>query len=166
MKKLLLTGLLFYCTFSFATVPSLKTVRMLYHKAATEEKSCNMLLQLLSAGNVNGNPLLIGYKGSATMLMAKYTINPISKYSYFKKGKRMIENAIDSDATNVELRFLRFAVQTQIPSFLGYYRSVDSDKKFLLESFPLLKDDDLKNMIRSYFENCNCLTVGEKQKIR
>jgi hypothetical protein len=162
MKRILLVGLMFYSTVSFAAVPSLETVRMLYQKAATEEKSCNLLLQLLSDYNVNSYPLLEGYKGSATMLLCKYTFNPISKFSYFKKGKRMLENAVRLNEKNVELRFLRFAVQTQIPFFLGYNESIDLDKTFLLQSLPLLKDVDLEKMIVDYFENCKCITDNEK----
>jgi hypothetical protein len=165
MKNLFLIGWLFYSSSAFAGAPSLKSVRILYQQAATEEKSCRMLLQLLSSYDENADALLHGYKASATMMLAKYTFNPISKLSYFKKGKQMLENAIHADAANIELRFLRFAVQTNIPYLLGYHGFIESDKKLLLESLPSVKDPQLKDMITGYFENCKYVTANEKQQI-
>jgi hypothetical protein len=165
MKKLFLIGWLFYSSSAFAGAPSLKCVRILYQEAATEEKSCRMLLQLLSSYDENTNSLLQGYKASATMMLAKYTLNPISKLSYFRKGKQMLENAIHADAANIELRFLRFAVQTNIPFLLGYHGFIESDKKLLLESLGSVKDPQLKGMITGYFENYKYVTPNEKQQI-
>jgi len=161
MKNMFLVALLISSTVSFAGVPSLKSVRSLYQKAAINEKSCKNLIEILSPYNNNTNPLLQGYNGCATMMMAKYTLNPFSKWSYFQKGKKMLENAIGADSTNIELRFLRFAVQTNIPSFLGYHGFIESDKKILLESISFLNDPELKNMITVYFRNCKCLTALE-----
>jgi len=98
-------------------------------------------------------------------MLAKYTLNPISKLSYFRKGKQMLENAIHADAANIELRFLRFAVQTNIPFLLGYHGFIESDKKLLLESLGSVKDPQLKGMITGYFENCKYVTPNEKQQI-
>lgn len=165
MKKLFLIGWLFYSSSAFTGTPSLKSVRVLYQQAPTEEKSCRMLLQLLSSYDENTNPLLHGYKASATMMLAKYTFNPILKLSYFKKGKQMLENAIHTDTGNIELRFLRFAIQTNIPFFLGYHGFIESDKKLLLKSLPTVKDTQLKDMITGYFENCKYVTPNEKQQI-
>ncbi|MEO5908884.1 MAG: hypothetical protein ABIR50_03975 [Ginsengibacter sp.] len=165
MKRIFLV-LLFYSSVSFADVPSLTSVRVLYQKAATEKISCKILIQLLSSVDENSNALLEGYKASATMMLAKYTFNPISKLSYFKKGKQMLENAIKADDTNIELRFLRFAVQSNIPFFLGYHSFIEDDKKILMETIPLLNDPELKNMITAYFKNSNFLTVNEKQQIK
>lgn len=172
MKRILLTGLLLpglllYSTISFAEqIPELHSVRMLYQKASIEEKACKDLIEILSSFNNNINPLLEGYNGCATMMMAKYTFSPFSKLSYFKKGKKMLENAIQADGENIELRFLRFAAQTEIPSFLGYHHNIKSDKMFLLQSLPGVHDSELKEMITGYFKKCDCLTNNEKQQIK
>lgn len=167
MKKTILAGLLLYSTMAFAgKTPSINIIRTIYQKALTEEKSCKRLIQLLLPYDENNHPLLLGYRASGTMMMAKHTFNPLSKLSYFKKGKQMLEKAIAADRNNIELRFLRFAVQTKIPPFLGYYNSIETDKKFLLQSLPELTDISLKRMIALYFENSNYLTNNEKQKIK
>jgi hypothetical protein len=163
MKRTFLLCLVFCSTISLAGIPSLKSVRILYQKAPVQKESCKKLIEILSPYQSDTSPLFAGYNGCATMMMAKYTFNPFTKLSYFKTGKHLLENAIEADMDNVELRFLRFAVQTQIPSFLRYSNSIDMDKTFLLQSLPLLKDDDLKKMITDYLQSCNYLTVTEKK---
>ena len=164
MKKIILIGLLLYTTISFAEIPSINLIRNLYQKAPAEEKSCKKLIELLLPYNENNNALLLGYKASGTMMMAKHAFNPLSKLSYFKKGKHMLEIAIAADSKNIELRFLRFAVQTEIPSFLGYHDSIEIDKNFLLQSLPGLNDIVLKGMIISCFKNADYLRNGARQK--
>lgn len=82
------------------------------------------------------------------MMMAKHVVNPFAKLSYFKKGKNMLEKAIEADSENVELRFLRYAAQTNAPSFLGYDDHIAGDKKFLLQTGDSI-DKTLKNFISS-----------------
>lgn len=151
---------------TFAGIPGLKEVRILYQQASREETSCRRLIEILTPNDNRTNALFEGYKASATMMMAKYCINPFSKLSYFKKGKQMLENAILAQPDNIELRFLRFAIQSEIPFFLGYNDSIEMDKKIILKALPFIIDEDLKGVIYDYFQDCNCLTLNEKQQIK
>src|SRR5688572_3560519 len=81
-------------------IPLVNEVRLLYQQAARDEKHCKKLIRLLEPCN-ESNPLLFGYKGVATMMMANYVFNPFSKLSQFKKGKKMLEKAIAADINNV-----------------------------------------------------------------
>lgn len=110
-------------------------VRSVYKEALKSIDSCKELIAISSGPNEKNNPLMLGYKGSGTMLMAKHVFNPFTKMSYFKKGKQMLEKAIKLEENNIELRFLRFNAQTNMPSFLGYNNSIENDKKFLLNRF-------------------------------
>ncbi len=166
MKKILLSIMLLYGSASFAKIHSMNEIRSLYQKAAIDERSCSQLIELLSSYYVKNNPLLFGYKASGTMMMAKHVFNPFTKLSYFKKGKKMLEKAIAVDGKNVELRFLRFAAQTNIPSFLGYHDNIAIDKEFLLESLPQLTDITLRGIVVSYLKNSDYLTDNQKQKIK
>ena len=94
--------------------------------------------------------MLFGYRGGATMLMAKHAFNPFSKLSYFKKGKLMLESAINADHTNVELRFLRYTIQTNVPGFLNYNSDKNLDRTFISQSLPKLKDQELKKIISEF----------------
>lgn len=165
MNKIILSLLFLYGTTGFAETPSLSKVRLLYQEAATNEKSCKELVNLLKSYNEKNDPLLLGYKASGTMMMAKYVFNPFTKLSYFKKGKEMLQKAIDADNKNVELRLLRFDIQTHVPLFLGYQDSIETDKTFLLNSISQLTDRALKKFIISHLKKSKYLNDSEKKKI-
>ena len=132
--------------------PSLSSIRLKFHNSTSSEKVCKDLIKQLEPYSEKNNPLLLGYKGGATMLMATHVVNPFSKFSYFKKGRIALEKAIQADKNNVELRFLRYTVQTNIPSFLGYSSHLEKDRVFLRESVNWVKDNDLKKIITSYLK--------------
>ncbi|NEU08248.1 hypothetical protein GZH53_07985 [Flavihumibacter sp. R14] len=136
-----------------ANASTLPEIRSLYRKAAGQEKSCRILTELQIPDKGENISELIGYKAAATMVMAKYVLNPISKINYFRKGKNMLEKAVRNDTKNVELRFLRFTIQTNAPSFLGYNNSIKTDQQFLTVSLPYINDLALKNMITRYLSD-------------
>lgn len=165
MMKIFLSAALFFGMYEFAT-PSITDVRSLYQKAATKENDCKNVIELLAPYNEENNPLLAGYKAGATMMMAKYVFNPISKLSYFNQGKKMLEKAIYADEKNIELRFLRYGLQTNIPFFLGYNNDLTTDKSFLINSIPQIKDEGLKEFIFPYLKKSGNLSETEKQKLK
>lgn len=163
MKKVFFVCLLFWATNAFAKTPAISEVRALYEKSVTDESACNKLIEILSPYNENNNLLLAGYKASAIMMMAKHVINPFSKMSYFKKGKKILENSIKADEENVELRFLRFNAQTHMPSFLGYNNDIRSDKIFLETSFQKINDENLKAFLMPYLKNSDYINADKKK---
>ncbi len=155
MKSYLLCFFLIHGFLSSTKTPGIEDVRILFHKAESSQKVCVELIELLKPYNDKNNALFLGYRASATMMMAKHLINPFSKLSYFKKGKLMLEKAIEFDQKNVELRFLRYTIQTNVPSFLNYSEDKERDKLFLVQSLNSLKDQKLKNIISNYLNRAN-----------
>ena len=165
MKFALFIALLFINTSSFATQPPLSEIRVLYEKSVANESACDKLIQILSPYNESNYPLYAGYKASAIMMMANHVMNPFSKFSYFKKGKKILENAIKVDAKNIELIFLRFNMQTHLPSFLGYNESIKSDRVFLENSFPKIEDAQLKQFLIPYLKNSDYINAEKKRQL-
>lgn len=64
----------------------------------------------------------------------------------------MLEKAIQFDQKNIELRFLRYTFQTNVPSFLNYNDNKENDRVFLLQSLNRLNDLKLKNIISNYLK--------------
>jgi hypothetical protein len=141
---------MFFSIPDLANEPFISEIRLKFHNSTSNEKTCKDLIAQLSPYNEKSNALLFGYRGGATMIMAKYVFNPFSKLSYFNKGRDMIEKAIQHDKNNVELRFLRYTIQTNVPSFLGYNDHKKSDRLFLSKSVSFIKDSSLKKIIISY----------------
>jgi hypothetical protein len=150
MIKYLLVILFLFAGSVMAQVPTIKDVRLMAHKATKSEEGCVKLINLLSPYNENNNPLLMGYRGASTMVMAKHVFNPFSKFSYFKKGKNILESAIKADNLNIELRFLRFTIQNNVPGFLNYGSHKKSDKLFLSKYVSEVEDQELKKIINDY----------------
>lgn len=136
-------------------------VRTLYQKAAGDEAAAKDLLKFTKDFDED-NPVLMGYNGAAHMMMAKHVINPFSKMSHFNKGKKIYKTAILTSPENIELRFLRFAVQSEAPGFLGYKENIAEDKKILMDEVLTLKDQELKTMILDYLLSSKNISAGEK----
>jgi hypothetical protein len=128
---------------------TLSAIRNSYIQALNEEGACNNLLNMLESVN-DKSPAVKGYYGACMMVSAKYTLNPLKKFSLFNKGREILESAIENDNTNAELRFLRLGIQNNAPSFLGYNKSIEPDKLFLISAQATLSDPELKKLIISY----------------
>jgi len=165
MKYLILALILSFINCNAENI-SQNEIRLLYQKAATDEKSCLKLISLLEAYDEQNNVLCAGYKASAIIINAKYNLIPYTKFSLFSTGKKMLEKSIQADIQNIELRYLRFTIQTKIPKFLNYSDSIEKDKTYLLKSVTTLKDNMLKQLIISFLLQSNSLTNAEKLSLK
>lgn len=166
MKRLFFLFAIICSCKAFAVDPSINSVRDMYQQAAVKEELCKKLVTLLEPYNEKNNVLLAGYKGCTTMLMAKYYFNPFSKLSNFIRGRNLLERSIDADKQNIELRFLRFAVQTNVPFFLGYKSDINKDKVFLLYYYQNISDVQLKHWLVTFLKSSDSLTATEKQNLK
>ena len=148
-------------TFGSNQESTLTRVRTLYQKAPTEEAAAKALLKYTD-GYDDEDPVLLAYNGAAHMMLAKHVINPFSKMSHFNNGKKIYNTAILMDSENIELRFLRFAVQSEAPAFLGYNEHLAEDKTFLMDEVLTLKDRELQKMILDYLLTSKSISPGEK----
>lgn len=139
-------------------------IRNLYEQAALKEVAYVSLNNLLGNTKLN-TPLLIGYNGANTMIGANYVFNPISKLNRFNKGKKLIEHAIGLAPNHAELRYIRFSIQTNLPSFLGYKDNINEDKQFMMKQMGSLTDNDLRERIINYLLFYKKCTASEIQQL-
>lgn len=145
---------------SFTTANlSITEVRNVYEKAIYSQQIAVDLIDKLNASN---NNTFLGYKGAVTMIMAKHVFSPYKKLNYFKNGKEILEQAIIKEPLNIELRFLRFSIQSNSPKFLDYHSNLPSDKSFLLKEVKTINDTDLKQRITKFLLNNNEVSKAEK----
>ncbi|NRF37643.1 hypothetical protein [Pedobacter foliorum] len=158
----------FFITFLFVTTssgtePEIQKVKMLFEASADSKDAANQLLGLLSAVESSSSPLLICYKGAAEMMQAKYVFNPLNKFRSFKKGKRLIEAAVTKEPDNLEIRFLRFLIQTNLPGFLNYNDHIEQDKRYLIANLKATKDKELKQKVLKYLATSKHCSIAEKK---
>ena len=142
-------------------------LRTLLAAAASDEATANLLLQK-TAQNKPQNAIVLGYHAAVTMTMAKHCYLPTSKLSYFKKGRTLLEDAIRKAPSSAELKFIRFAIQCNVPAMLGYAQNISADKNILLQhvkSSAANTDPDLKMRIKKLLLSCNKCTASEIKSI-
>jgi hypothetical protein len=153
MKKLILFISLFAAIAGNTRAEQLIELREKFHQASGSKASAEVFLHAVENLHVSDNHLWMGYRGMAYMLWAKHEPNPLNKLACFNKGKALLDKAIQADSRNIELRYLRFCVQTNVPSFLLYSDKIGEDKSILLNGVGNLKDKDLKQRISTYINH-------------
>lgn len=138
------------------------SLRKLYYEASVKKDSAKRFMDIMNKLEVESDPLLLCYKGMANLIQANYSFNPYNKLSYFNKGKEMLEKSIKEDPQNIEIRFMRFCVQTNAPFFLEYSANVNTDKAIILREWNEIQDKDLKEKIKIYMLESKACTTTEK----
>lgn len=149
MKVLLLIYLL-RMNFQVVQKPDIGTVRKLYHSAANVKQDALRLNQLMLEVDINAAPVLVCYKGANEMIQAKYALNPFVKLAKFNKGKALLIKAIGRDTLNLEMRFIRYSIQSNLPAFLNYGDELGADKRFLVNNTKHNNDPELREIIYNY----------------
>lgn len=165
MRSLSIIFSLFAFTLS-ASNPDLIALRSWYYKAA-QNKTDAEVFHILTKSELKVDPNTVrGYNGISYMIKANHALNPYSKLSFFLKGKDILDRSIEADPKNVELRFLRFCVQTQAPDFLRYSSKINEDKTYVLLGFINGTDKDLAQRIKSVLSESKFTTEKEMQIIK
>ena len=101
------------------------------------------------------------YEAAYHMFMANHTGNPFKKMSYFKNGKKMLEQEISNNPSEIELRYIRLCIQFYIPSYLGYKGNIEEDKDFMVNNLYKLKDKETKQLIYTYLKGAKMYSDDE-----
>ena len=165
MKKLLLFYTLSLFTFFANANEDLLYVRNLFHRAAKSSIAADSLKDYFDNVDTKNKPELIGYKGMSKLMLCYHSYNPYTKYTYFLDGKNLLEEAIKMAPTNIELRFLRLAVQLNTPAFLGYSKNIDEDKIAICKMAQYITDVDLIQRIYNYTRTSKKLSNYEREKM-
>lgn len=168
MKLRLIILFIFIGVFAFANnPPAIDEVRDSFFYSWEGECGATELHTQLQDLNLS-NPVIIAYKGAAEMTMANCVSNPWKKYQYFKDGKKELEAAIEKEPDNIEIRYLRFAVQENLPGILNY-NNLEEDKEFLIESLILQTQnnipDEYINFVMEQLIQSEELSQEEKSKL-
>lgn len=161
MPDLLVISLLALLT---GSEPDLSNLRKFFQLSATHQDAAKQLDELTASIDTNAAPLIVCYKGASEMMQAKYALSPIVKFRKFNAGKVLIQKAIARDSLNLEMRFLRFSIQCNLPSFLGYHEQEAVDKSLLINKINDVKDLEVRAMVIKWIKNSDCLTHDELKK--
>ena len=148
-----------------AKVPDVKELRQLYCQARENKSNADKFLKAIEGVEDSQDPLILSYKGLALLFQADFSYNPYNKFSFFNRGKALMEQAIKKDPANAEIRFLRFCVQTNVPFFLNYNSKINEDKLLILNAWSSITDEVLKQLIKDSLIKSGYCNAEEKKKL-
>ena len=105
---------LLFVTLNASANTSPEMLRKSFHQSVLDESKIKEFYNLVNA-IAYPSDLEKAYQAAGNAMMAKVTSNPYSKVVYVKKYMRLMDEAITGDGENVEIRFLRIAIDKNVP---------------------------------------------------
>lgn len=154
-----------FLVFIFNTSQDLQKARTCFSKLSSGESQTQELKQLSIASNELSKSLKTAYYAAGEMGSAQYKLSPLAKINCFNTGKKILEAAVISDPSNLEIRFIRYAIQLKCPAFLGYTKNLNEDKTMLLNGLASIRSNDkeLYAYISSFLLQFGNLNAEERQ---
>lgn len=130
---------LLFLTMSLIFSPTkIKEVVEEFHALKTKESE----VVFVEKYTLSSRPSILGYVCAIEMKQAQYNYNPISKIKIFKQTKEKLDLLIQSNLSNVHLRYVRLLLQETLPGILGYDSNIEEDKIFLSKTLDVSVDLD------------------------
>lgn len=142
---------LFLCLGLKAHTQSLDELRLLYRDATASEKAANNFYDHVQHVEQTDKPVMVAYKGAGLMLLARYA-RLSERGNKVREAAVWIEDAVEREPHNAEIRLIRLSVQEHLPKIVRYNQHIDDDRIFVKSALPGIEDEILRNMITSYFE--------------
>jgi hypothetical protein len=157
----------FVCVNGISQTTNIETLRNDYYKVDTDSVACAKLYKKVKDQTFSDNTMQ-AYKGAITASMANHSKNKQEKIKLFNSGKKLLEESIKADSSNMELLFLRLTIQTSCPKALGYNSKIEKDKTFIINNIDKSKSALLKKRIIEFLLTSNRvnLTEAEKNKLK
>src|SRR6476620_9046053 len=112
---------------------NMKELRETLRVASDSKENSTKLFEKI--GNYSGeDAVLISYKAAAHAIKAKYATNPLKKLKFIKASARIFEEAVQRNDKDLEIRFVRYAVETKTPAKIKLSKHVEEDKNILLQA--------------------------------
>jgi hypothetical protein len=145
---------------AFAAPSNIAQLRSEYLKAESNSGSVDKLMSLT---NGQTDALSKAYRGAAWAFKAKHHINPAKKLDYVKTGLLTLNQAVTIDSKDIEVRFIRFSIEENIPSIVSFTSHLKEDKQYILDNID--KNHGFYSTIKGYMKQSKNLSSAEKSKL-
>ena len=167
MKKIFLIFLCLIYSLLLHANGSIELARKEFKKAVFNDKVTNEVYQVLVSSKIQ-DPLTQAYVAYFTALKARHVTSPYEKIKHVRSFDLTIKKAVALAPNNLEIRFLRFSIQDQLPTYLGYSKELAVDKKMILQQIQSHKVDvpaTFKKDMKAVLLNSKTLSIAEKKII-
>ncbi|MEP0984687.1 hypothetical protein [Ekhidna sp.] len=90
------------------------------------------------------------YQAVSEALLAQVVWNPFNKLSQVIKYDKLMEEIVNEDPDNIEIRFLRLAIEYNLPSFLGMSTHVEEDTQMIIQNMSSIGEMQIEKSYSSY----------------
>lgn len=116
------------------------------------------------------DPLHIAYKAAALSLAAREEWNPFTRLEQLRSVMALFAEAVALAPHNIEIRFLRFAIQHHLPGFLQLSGDLEEDMSVLKENMIRFREfhlepDHVVTFVR-FFKESQRFSHTELRKMR
>jgi hypothetical protein len=101
----------------------MQTIRNDFHSINSEEK-LEVFIESITKSECESKTPYLAY---SIMQTAQYAFWPTKKLKNFNRGKKMLESFIQKNPDNIEARYVRILVQSEVPGILGYNNEIEAD---------------------------------------
>jgi hypothetical protein len=150
-KKFLCLFLLpFLFAFSNMLISStdMLALRKSYFEATENETLADSLATTLK-NMPDKSPVFVAYWAACEGLRAKFVFSPYKKIQYINQAQKIFAGAVQLAPKNIEIRFLRFSMQHNIPAFLGQSKNLEEDLATIVENFDTDENLQIDQAMRS-----------------
>lgn len=130
MRILLSTICCFGCLLAMSQ--NLEEVRQKFHEAVLDVDETRTFHRFLKEVEAE-EPVLKAYKAASEAMLARVVWNPFTKLMQVMKYDDQMKVAIEEDSQNIEIRFLRFAIEYNLPKFLSMSKHLKEDRDVIIE---------------------------------
>lgn len=129
-------------------------------RAINSPKVTDSLYNNLLHNETLKQPLVVAYLGALEALKAKDSWNPYNKIKFLNLSNKTVLEAVTKSPDDIEIRFIRFSIQSNLPHFLGLNKDLTSDKNQILHQ---LKQKDYGLADKLFVQNIIKFLIGSKQ---
>ena len=128
---------------------SIHEIRSKFHAAVLDSDESQDFHHLLT--NVeNPNSTIKAYQAVSEVLLSQVVWNPFTKLSQIFKYDKLMAVAVKEDPKNVEIRFLRLAIEYNLPSFLGMSTHLRDDVDEIVSNLSSVPQMQINPMFGKY----------------
>jgi hypothetical protein len=148
--------------------PDLKVLRKKLITAIGSSQTTDSLYNVLDHLPVK-TALTTAYMGALDALKAKHSWNPYSKIKYLNTSEKLMQQAVKEDPHNIEILFMRFSIQHNVPGFLGFNQNLVSDREDMITQLNRKNygtaDRELTITIIKFLIDSKRCTTAENEKL-
>jgi hypothetical protein len=104
------------------------------------------------------------YLAAYYSLMSNYSSGISAKLKLFKICKTTLEKSF-AIKDSFDARFIRFCIQSNVPSILDYKDKLNEDKKYLITHIQTVPPSEFKKQVKTFLEKSKALNQNEKEQL-